>query len=123
MASSSSTGWTATPPTTEQDWRAVAAVLSRLHTLTRDRPQRPGFRATVDLLTHDHGGDVRLDLMPADAIRRCRAAWRTLIREPQSVVHGDPGAGNIRVSRQGAGIFDWDESRVDASILDLASLP
>lgn len=35
----------------------------------------------------------------------------------------DAGAANIRISPAGAGIIDWDEARIDASILNLAQLP
>lgn len=41
---------------------------------------------------------------------------------PTSVVHGDPGAANILINDQGVGFVDWDESRVDARVVDLAWL-
>ena len=111
------------PPISDGDWLRVAETLRHLHALTRDWPQRPGFRSTQALLVYEAGGDVRLDLMPRDAVEACRVAWRVLADEPQAVIHGDPGAGNIRVSSRGVGLIDWDEARVDACILDLASLP
>lgn len=114
------------PPATPRDWRAVAAALARLHALTRDPlwPQRPGWAATADLLTATAGGDVDLARMPAGAVARCRDAWRPLAAEPRAVVHGDPGAPNLRIGAGGeVGILDWDEARVDAAILDLAELP
>jgi Ser/Thr protein kinase RdoA (MazF antagonist) len=61
--------------------------------------------------------------MPPDAVARCRAAWQPLANEPRSVIHGDPGADNIRIASGGVGLLDWDEARVDAAILDLAQLP
>ncbi len=39
------------------------------------------------------------------------------------MVHGDPGAANVRVSAAGIGLLDWDEARVDHPDLDLADLP
>jgi len=111
------------PPVSERDWAGVAETLRRLHALNRGRRQRAGFCSIRRLLTEEAGGDVRLDLMPAAAVRRCRDAWWPLTGEPRSVVHGDTGAANIRISRAGVGLIDWDEARVDASILDLASLP
>ena len=111
------------PPVSPGDWVRVAETLRRLHALTPTWPQRPGFRSTRELLTEETGGDVRLDVMPADVVQRCRDAWRPLAGEPRSVVHGDPGAANIRISRAGVGLLDWDEARVDASLLDLAALP
>jgi len=111
------------PPATADDWRGVADVLGRLHEVFADWPQRPGFRSTRDLLVAERGGDVRLDLMPEDAVRRCREAWRALAGEPTSVIHGDPGAANVRLGARGVGLIDWDEARVDASVLDFAHLP
>ncbi|HEY7295741.1 MAG TPA: phosphotransferase [Dehalococcoidia bacterium] len=111
------------PPTSQRDWRLVAAELDRIHTLTRGWHQRPGFRSTRQLLTASSGGDVRLDLMPPDAVVRCRAAWRRLAASPRSAIHGDPGAENIRVSAHGVAFLDWDEARVDVSLLDFADLP
>lgn len=111
------------PPESNQDWRQVADYLDRLHALTTTWPQRPGFRGTRELLTEETGGDVRLDLMPPEAVSRCRDAWRPISIEPRAVVHSDPGAANIRITRAGAGLVDWDEARIDAPILDLAALP
>jgi Ser/Thr protein kinase RdoA (MazF antagonist) len=107
---------------TSYDWPAVAKELARLHTLTAGRPQRPGFASTRDLLTADRGGDVDLTAMPADAVAACRAAWSEL-SGPLTVVHGDPGEANVRVTDEGIGFLDWDEARVDHPDLDLADLP
>ncbi len=104
------------------DWPAVAAELRRLHALTADRPQRPGFRSTTSLLVASHGGDVDLRTMPADTMAACRRAWAGL-SPASAVVHGDPCAANVRVSEAGIGFLDWDEARVDHPDLDLAELP
>ena len=111
------------PPASDNDWRVVASALLRLHAMTVSWPQRPGFAGTRELLTESRGGDVDLTVMPDDGVARCRAAWRAIAKEPRSVVHGDPGAQNLRLTRAGAGILDWDEARVDASVLDLAENP
>jgi Ser/Thr protein kinase RdoA (MazF antagonist) len=111
------------PPRDEAGWRLVAAELARLHEVTRGYRQRPGFRSTADLLTSDRGGDVDLTLMPPPAVAACRAAWAALPEAPPSVVHGDPGPGNIRILDGIVGLLDWDESRVDNPVLDLAELP
>jgi aminoglycoside phosphotransferase (APT) family kinase protein len=111
-----------TPPGTA-DWPAVAAFLRRLHQITATWPQRPGSASTRDLLTTDRGGDVNLSAMPTDAVAECRRAWARLDGSQQTVVHGDPGPANIRISADGPGLLDWDESRVDYSDLDLAELP
>ena len=110
-------------PSSEHEWRLVADELARLHSLTRAWPQRPAFRSSSELLTEEQGGDVRLDLMPADVVQRVRLSWRALQGEPTSVVHGDPGAGNVRLQAGKVGFIDWDEARVDVSLLDLAGLP
>jgi Ser/Thr protein kinase RdoA (MazF antagonist) len=104
------------------DWPAVAAELARLHEVTAGYPQRPDFRSTKDLVTEDRGGDIDLSAMPHEAVAACRAAWAAL-DGPHTVVHGDPGAANIRVSDAGIGLLDWDEARVDHPDLDLADLP
>lgn len=111
------------PPHTEADWRRVAAALHRLHVVTTGRTQRPGFAGTRELLRGDSGGDIDLTAMPPEAVAICRAAWRAMAGEPESVVHGDPGGENLRLTAAGVGIIDWDESRVDASALDLAENP
>jgi aminoglycoside phosphotransferase (APT) family kinase protein len=40
-----------------------------------------------------------------------------------AVIHGDPGAGNIRMADGRVGLLDWDEARVDTPLLDLGALP
>ena len=61
--------------------------------------------------------------MPAQAVAACRRAWAALAGSAEAVVHGDPGSANIRVTASGVGLLDRDESRVDATDLDLAELP
>jgi Ser/Thr protein kinase RdoA (MazF antagonist) len=115
--------WIDGNPPEPGDWPAVAATLRRAHRLTERWPQRPGFASTIELLTAEHGGDVDLSAMPADAVAACRKAWQALASAPQAVVHGDPGAANVRVNDAGVGMLDWDEARVDCTDLDLAELP
>jgi Ser/Thr protein kinase RdoA (MazF antagonist) len=115
--------WLAGTPPGQGDWPAVAVTLRRLHELTAGWPQRPGFASTQDLLTAGRGGDVDLAAMPAGAVADCRRAWRQLAGCAEAVVHGDPGPANIRMTRHGAGLLDWDEARVDCVLLDLADLP
>lgn len=110
------------PPAGHADWRAVARTIDRVHALTTAWRQRPTFASTVDLLTQDAGGDVDLTLMPREAVELCRGAWKPLLGMTQSAIHGDP-RGNVLITRSGVALIDWDEARVDASILDLAGLP
>jgi aminoglycoside phosphotransferase (APT) family kinase protein len=111
------------PPQDEADWRRVADELARLHEATRGHRRRPWFRSTRDLLAVDRGGDVDLTVMPSRAVAACRAAWAALPALPHTVVHGDPGPGNIRIQGKAVGLLDWDESRVDNPTLDLTELP
>ncbi len=115
--------WLDGSPPGPSDWPAVYAALQRLHDLTADWPQRPGFRSTSELITADTGGDVDLTAMPADAVADCRRAWAALAGTRMAVVHGDPGPTNIRISGAGVGLLDWDEARRDYTDLDLAQLP
>src|SRR5690606_4775370 len=108
------------PPRDDRDWRAVAETLRAVHAATRDWPQRPGWRASADLMHADRGTKIDLTAMPAEAVARCRAAWARLAGRPTSVVHGDPNPGNIRISGGRVGLIDWDEAHVDVPELDLA---
>lgn len=108
------------PPQTEADWRRVADALRQLHRLTQGRPQRPGWRSSIDLLHADNGTKIDLGEMPAEGVARCRAAWARLVDRPMCVVHGDPNnTGNVRITPDRVALLDWDESRVDVPALDL----
>ena len=107
------------PPETEADWRRVADTLRRLHQLTADWPQRPGWRSSTDLLTTDTGTRIDLGTMPPEGVARCRAAWARLVGRATCVVHGDTNPGNIRVSADRVALIDWDEAHVDVPDLDL----
>jgi Ser/Thr protein kinase RdoA (MazF antagonist) len=106
-----------TPPSSGHEWRAVADELRRMHELTRGWRQRPDFASSQDLLHHNSGGDVHLDHMPTDVVERVRSAWTGVADEPTSVIHAD-ARGNTLVENGRVGFIDWDESRVDAWLLD-----
>jgi Ser/Thr protein kinase RdoA (MazF antagonist) len=106
-------------PESEADWRRVADVLHQLHRVTRDWPQRPGWRSSLDLLGETRGTRVDLDRMPQEAVARCRAAWARLRGRDTSVIHGDANPRNIRVTAERVALIDWDEAHVDVSALDL----
>lgn len=108
------------PPETEGDWRRVAEALRQLHRLTRNWPQRPDWRSSIDLLHAETGTRIDLSAMPAEAVARCRAAWARLSGRETCVVHGNPAnPGNVRVTAERVGLIDWDEAHVDVSDLDL----
>jgi Ser/Thr protein kinase RdoA (MazF antagonist) len=104
-------------PASRREWSAVRDALSRLHEATRHWPQRPGFASTSELLTLGGGGDVDLASMPLVVVEQCRAAWRSVADEPTSAIHGDP-VSNVLIVDGMPTFFDWDESRVDMSMLD-----
>ncbi|TCL62705.1 phosphotransferase family enzyme [Rhizobium sp. BK251] len=91
------------PPKAESDWRRVANTLRDLHRLTRDWPQRPGWKSSSDLLHAETGTRIDLTAMPPESVDRCRAAWARLIGRQACVVHGNPNnPGNIRMTRVGS---------------------
>jgi len=108
------------PPETEADWRRVADTLHQLHRLTRDWPQRPGWRSSTDLLHADKGTRIDLGAMPPEGVARCRAAWARLVGRQMCVVHGDNNPRNVRMTADRVALIDWDESHVDVPDLDLA---
>ncbi|MEV4538227.1 phosphotransferase [Asanoa sp. NPDC049518] len=108
------------PPGTRADWRRVAGTLRELHRLTRDWPQRPGWRSSTELLTAETGTKVDLGAMPPEGVVRCRAAWARLTGRQTCVVHGNPNnPGNVRVTAHRVALIDWDEAHVDVPDLDL----
>jgi Ser/Thr protein kinase RdoA (MazF antagonist) len=109
------------PPKTESDWVRVAEALHKLHQVTRGWPQRPGWRASTDLLHVHTGTRIDLTVMPPEGVARCRAAWVRLAGRATSVVHGNPNnPGNIRMTAERVSLIDWDEAHVDVPDLDLA---
>jgi Ser/Thr protein kinase RdoA (MazF antagonist) len=111
------------PPRGDRDWQRVVAVLTAIHELTAGWPQRPGFAASTDLLTAERGGDVRLDLMPADAVAIVRAAWRPILSGQRCAIHADVGTGNLLIDGDRVSLLDWDEARVDVPWFDFAFVP
>jgi Ser/Thr protein kinase RdoA (MazF antagonist) len=108
------------PPETEDDWRRVADTLRQLHQLTQGWPQRPGWRASIDLIHAETGTKINLGAMPSEGVARCRAAWARLAGRQKCVVHGDPNnPGNVRINANRVTLIDWDESHLDVPDLDL----
>lgn len=109
-------------PSDSTDWRRVVDTLIAMHESTTGWRQRPGFASSRHLLSGDRGGDVRLDMLPANAVDAIRAAWEP-IKGAECVVHGDVGASNIRIDAGEVTLLDWDEARVDVSSFDFAAMP
>lgn len=106
-------------PETKNDWQRVASTLSKLHQLTNGWPQRPGWKSSIDLIDADKGTKVDLKEMPAEAVERCRNAWRPFQQHQKCVIHGDPNSRNILISGDRVTLIDWDESHLDVRELDL----
>ncbi len=108
------------------DARSLArlrTLLRGFHDATRGTTQRPGFASSAAMVERRSAGDIELDGMPHDVADACRAAWARLAGAPRSVVHGDLQRENILVTPEGnVALVDWDEARVDASILDEVAL-
>lgn len=103
--------------------RQALPQLQAFHERARHVPQRPGFASTTALLTESCGGDVDLATMPAGLVEVCRSAWQALVGEPVSAVHGDLNPENVlKLPDEKLALIDWDEARVDASLLDEMAL-
>lgn len=86
-------------------------------------PQRPGFRASFELLDCAKGWEIDLTAMPGSLVRKCRDAWQAVSNEPHSIVHGDLNPTNIlRMSDGRFALLDWDECRRDHCLFDWVQL-
>jgi Ser/Thr protein kinase RdoA (MazF antagonist) len=111
------------PPMTAADWSAVAFELRRLHAECADLPQRPGCRAVTELDRQSSSVDADLSRLPDDVATTVLGVFASMRDAPQSVVHGDPDASNIRLDPLGrVWLLDWDESRIDVTWHDLSNL-
>jgi len=109
-------------PASDADRARLRELLERFHARTRHFQQRPGFASARQLLTESRGGDVDLDSMPTALVRACRVRWKRIANEPQSAIHGDLNRNNVLITPNNRlALIDWDESRVDASLLDMAA--
>lgn len=111
-------------PTTDDDWRTVAAELQRLHRATAGRAQRPGCCAVTELGAVRRSVDADLDRLPPEVVAPVLGVFDGVpSRVPVAAIHGDPGPANIRITDEGrVGLLDWDESRVDLVWHDLSNL-
>lgn len=111
-------------PSTDGDWAAVAALLHRVHELGRGHPQRPGCVTLAELPAAGRSVDADMGRLPVDVATELSGVLSRAEGLPTSVVHGDPGPQNVRIDEEGrVWLLDWDESRVDATALDLAAVP
>jgi Ser/Thr protein kinase RdoA (MazF antagonist) len=101
-------------PTTDDDWRLVAAELVRLHDVCSGWAQRPTCLAVTQLGRSSRSVDADLAAVPEDVVQQVLAVFAEFREAPVSVIHGDPDSSNIRITEDGrVGFIDWDESRVD----------
>lgn len=109
---------------TDDDSDALREAIEHVHTATAGWAQRPGFLTAHDLLTEHRGGDIDLSSMPDELVARIRSAWAAVPTQPETVVHGDLGAGNAVIGPNGqVGLIDWDEARVDNPGFDIGTTP
>lgn len=99
---------------------ALRPYLASFHSATSSIPQRPGFRSSVELLALPSGGDVDLDAMPRELVKKCRQAWAAVSNRQTAVIHGDLNSANIIKTKDGGiALIDWDECRRDLTLFDL----
>ena len=121
-------GWTCEPlidgrPFSARDLAAVAPMMAAFHGASTMCAQRPGFRASADLLSDDAGGDVDLSVMPEALVTACRAAWARVAGSPAAVVHGDLTPANLMWAGDGRpALLDWDECRRDLTLFDTVQI-
>lgn len=113
-------------PHTDHEWRSVADELQRLHEMFAGHRQRPGCTTVTGLDRTGRSVDADVAALPADVaddVLAVFAAFAEVGGADTSVIHGDPGRTNVRITHDGrVGLLDWDESRVDIVDLDLANL-
>lgn len=110
-------------PESVSDWELVASELRRLHTLFVGRAQRPGCCVAYELRRSSRSVDADVGALPAELAAEILEVFVGLQGGFVSVVHGDPGPSNLRITSDGrVGLLDWDESRVDVVDFDLANL-
>ncbi len=109
-------------PTPADDTRR-ARYLHHLHALTVDWSQRPGSRASRELIDVESGGDINMSLLPDSVSNACRLAWDALPPGTLCAVHGDIDPSNCLIGYDGDVVMvDWDKARVDHPWFDLAPL-
>jgi Ser/Thr protein kinase RdoA (MazF antagonist) len=110
-------------PSTVEDWRLVAGELRRLHDIGGDVSQRPDCCTVLELSSVGCSVDAQLGMLPSDVRQLLVEVFESFDDVPVSLIHGDPGASNIRITEDGrVGLLDWDESRVDVVWHDLSNL-
>jgi len=110
-------------PAAKREWQLVAEQLRRLHEATADRDQRPNCCIVTELRQHQRSVDADISLLPDAERELILEIFDRFVDTPIAVIHGDPGASNIRIDDEDrVWLLDWDESRVDLCWLDLANL-
>jgi Ser/Thr protein kinase RdoA (MazF antagonist) len=110
-------------PKGRSDWELVATELRHLHARSTSHRQRPGCHMVTELDRSSRSVDADMSALPDDAAAEVLAVFAAMSGVATSVVHGDPGPSNLRITDDGrVGLLDWDESLVDLVHLDLANL-
>jgi aminoglycoside phosphotransferase (APT) family kinase protein len=110
-------------PSSKQDWQAVGDALKHVHSVAANLGQRPGCCVVTDLRNHRVSVDADINVLPSGARELVLSVFESFNDAPVSLIHGDPGAPNLRIGDAGEVTFlDWDESRVDVVWHDLSNL-
>jgi aminoglycoside phosphotransferase (APT) family kinase protein len=97
--------------------------LRRLHDIGGNVAQRPDCCTIVELPSVGRSADAQLTDLPPDIRQTLVEVFESFDDVPVSLIHGDPGPSNIRITDDGrVGLLDWDESRVDVVWHDLSNL-
>jgi Ser/Thr protein kinase RdoA (MazF antagonist) len=110
-------------PATDAEWKSVADELVRLHESCSDVEQRPGCVTVTELTLTSRSVDADMAALPIDAAACILQIFEHCRDIPVSLIHGDPGPSNVRITDDGRVAFlDWDESRHDLVWHDLSNL-
>ncbi len=121
----SENGWTLEPflqgrAARQSEIRQFMPMLCQFHQFGKNHIQRPTFASAKELLFQTVSGDIDLDNMPEEIVKKCRDAWERLPNVTACTVHADFGSANILVmDGQAPALIDWDECRVDTPVFDL----
>jgi Ser/Thr protein kinase RdoA (MazF antagonist) len=110
-------------PATDAEWKSVADELMRVHASCSDISQRPACCVVTELTLTSQSVDADIFAIPSDVAGYLLGIFDQFRHVPVSLIHGDPGPSNIRITDEGRVAFlDWDESRVDLTWHDLSNL-
>ena len=107
----------------QADLSEIRSAIAQFHDATSDMVQRHGFLSSSELCHFSMGGDIDLNQLPNQLVRRCREAWEAVSDRRESIVHGDLNVKNVLRTPDGRlALVDWDEARRDLVLFDSGQL-